>query len=489
MVAGVKPRILIVDDEPNVHYSFQRALANEFELVSAYGGEDAIAIVREQPVDAVLLDVRLLDAEGLDVLSRLRELRPALPVVVMSAYASTDMVIRATALAARDFLPKPVDVPALRRLLEELVPLEDEPRVAIVSAAGVGSLLGRSPVMLALYKHIGRAAASDATVLVTGESGTGKELVARTIHEHSARTTGPFVALNCAAIPAELLEAELFGHEKGAFTGASSERPGKFALAHGGTLLLDEIGEMALPLQAKLLRVLQSREVTPLGGSSTRTVDVRVIASTNADLEERVHAGTFRADLYYRLHVFRIEVPPLRARGEDILLLAHTFLQRESTRAGRRVAGFAPAAKEKLLAHTWPGNVRELENAIARACLHAPGNVVGAEDLQFAPDRPWCPTSRATPAAEGPEGVFFAALQQLVAHAPPRLYDHVEANLIRTALERTGGNQVRAAKLLGISRNVLRHRMQKYRLAEEHRAALGMPSPPPEDPVAPDPSR
>ncbi|GBD26611.1 Transcriptional regulatory protein ZraR [bacterium HR30] len=460
----MKPRILIVDDEPNVHYSFQRALAGEFEVRSAFGGEEALAIVEREAIDAALLDVRLLDGDGLDVLARLGALRPGLPVLMMSAYATTDIVIRSTALAARDFLLKPVDVPTLRRLLHEVVPQErrSEPPSEVVD--GVGKLIGRSPVMLELYKQIGRAAGTDATVLITGESGTGKELVARTIHEHSARSSGPFVALNCAAIPSELLEAELFGHEKGAFTGATVERPGKFALAHGGTLLLDEIGEMALPLQAKLLRVLQSREVTPLGGSSPRTFDVRVIAVTNADLEQRVRAGAFRADLYYRLHVFRIEVPPLRSRGTDVLLLAHVFLQRESERLGRNLTGFTAAAEEKLLRHLWPGNVRELENAVARACLHAPGSVVGENDLQLGLQGDNAGGVPSHGRSGSPEEALLDVLRGIAARAPKGLYELVEASIVRVALEHTGGNQVRAARLLGISRNVLRHRMQKYRL-------------------------
>lgn len=460
----MKPRVLIVDDEPNVHYSFQRALAGEFEVRSAFGGEEALSIVEREAIDAALLDVRLLDVDGLDVLARLRALRPRLPVLMMSAYASTDIVIRSTALAARDFLLKPVDVPTLRRLLRDVVAPESRDQSVPEAVEGVGKLIGRSAAMLELYKQIGRAAATDATVLITGESGTGKELVARTIHEHSARQSGPFVALNCAAIPSELLEAELFGYEKGAFTGATAQRVGKFALAHGGSLLLDEIGEMALALQAKLLRVLQSREVTPLGGNTARTFDVRVIAVTNADLEKRVREGLFRADLYYRLHVFRIEVPPLRAREGDVLLLGKVFLQREAQRLGRVLKGFTPAAEAKLLQHGWPGNVRELENAIARACLHARGSLVTGSDLQLGLETDHGSLRPRAPAESSPQDVLTEALRVVAAGEPERLYELVEASAVRVALERTGGNQVRAAQLLGISRNVLRHRMAKYRL-------------------------
>ncbi|GIW44693.1 MAG: sigma-54-dependent Fis family transcriptional regulator [Candidatus Binatia bacterium] len=475
----MKPRVLIVDDEPNVHYSFQRALAGEFDICSAYGGEEALAVIEQAAIDAVLLDVRLLDVDGLDVLAQLHQRWPALPVLVMSADASTDVVIRSTALAARDFLPKPVDVPRLRRLLREVVPPAQCGDTGTEVSYGVGQLIGRSAVMLELYKAIGRAAGTDATVLITGESGTGKELVARTIHEHSARKSGPLVALNCAAIPSELLEAELFGHEKGAFTGAFVERPGKFALAHGGTLLLDEIGEMPLPLQAKLLRVLQSREVTPLGGSQPRSFDVRVIALTNADLEQRVHRGSFRADLYYRLHVFRIEVPPLRHRGDDLLLLARVFLRRESERVGRRLSGFSQGAEEKLLRHNWPGNVRELENAVARACLHAPGNTIGPDDLLLGPETvtATCPADPASRVSA--EERLLQSLRALLRENPEQLYERVEAGVVRVALEHTHGNQVWAARLLGISRNVLRHRMQKYRLGSLLRTRVAGPQPRP----------
>jgi DNA-binding NtrC family response regulator len=463
----MKKRVLIVDDEPNLHYSFQRALDAEFEIRSAFDGEQALAIVEREPVDAILLDLKLPGLGGLEVLERVRAIRPEAAVFVMSAFATTETVIRATALSARDFIPKPVDVPSLRRMLREAMADAEGDRGGLEAPEGVAGLIGRSRVMLELYKQIGRAAAADATVLITGESGTGKELVARAIHHHGKRRDGPFVALNCAAIPAELLESELFGHERGAFTGATARRPGKFELAHGGTLLLDEVGDMAPPLQAKLLRVLQTREVTPLGGSEPRTFDVRVIASTNADLEGRVARGSFREDLYYRLNVCRIQVPPLRERGDDVLLLAETFLARESRRLARPLDGFAPDAERKLLDHSWPGNVRELENAIAQACLRARGSRVTAEDLVLGRIGPGCgepaePIATGTPSDD--RYGLAAALRRLAEALPGKVHDAVEETLYRTALEATGGNQVRAAKLLGVSRNVLRHRMAKYSL-------------------------
>ena len=287
-------RILIVDDERNVHYSFRRALEGSFEVVSAHDGEEALSKLAVEPADAVLLDVKLPRLGGLETLERIRDRHPDLPVIVMTAYGSVEAAIRSTALAARDYLLKPVDVPALKKLLDEILPTS--PAEALPAVPPEMPMVGRSRAMNDLFKLIGRAAAADTTVLVTGESGTGKELVARAIHDHSRRKGGPYVAINCAAIPETLLESELFGHERGAFTGADALRPGKFELAQRGTLILDEVGEMAPALQAKLLRVLQAREVTRLGGSAPLRLDVRVVVLTNADLETMVGSGTFRED-------------------------------------------------------------------------------------------------------------------------------------------------------------------------------------------------
>jgi DNA-binding NtrC family response regulator len=319
-------------------------------------------------------------------------------------------------------------------------------------------MVGRSRAMHDLFKLIGRAAAAETTVLVTGESGTGKELVARAIHDHGHRKNGPFVAINCAAIPENLLESELFGHERGAFTGAETLRAGKFELAHRGTLILDEIGEMAPALQAKLLRVLQARDVTRLGGSTALKLDVRVIILTNADLEAKVAAGTFREDLYYRLNVFRIQVPPLRAREDDVLLLANHFLARERMRQKRSIVGFAPEAEHSLSAHSWPGNVRELENAVAQACLKAKGDRITAADISLGP------SSRRDCALAGsdPASALGEALGEFLRVFPGQAYERVERILVEHALDATRGNQVQAARLLGVTRNVIRNRMAKH---------------------------
>jgi DNA-binding NtrC family response regulator len=452
-------KILVVDDERNVHYSFRRALEGAFEVLSAHDGEDALARLESERPDVVLLDLKLPRLGGLEVLERMHDRYPELPVVVMTAYGTVDTAIRSTALAARDYLLKPVDVPALKKLLDEILP--QSPVAGAVAAALAGAevhLVGRSRAMHDLFKLIGRAAAADTTVLVTGESGTGKELIARAIHEHGRRSRGPFVAINCAAIPENLLESELFGHERGAFTGADSTRRGKLELAHRGTLILDEIGEMAPSLQAKLLRVLQTREVPRLGGATPVRFDVRVIVLTNADLEERVARGTFREDLYYRLNVFRIRVPPLRERDDDVLLLAGHFLARERSRLKRPLAGFSVEAERAISTHAWPGNVRELENAIAQACIRAKGNAITIEDLALRqPGR-----LAAADDATGSASTLAHALDELLTASPGEVYERVERTLVERALATTQGNQVRAARLLGVTRNVIRNRMARH---------------------------
>ena len=445
-------RILIVDDERNVHYSFRRALEGSFEVISAHDGEEALSTLATEPADAVLLDVKLPRLGGLETLERLRDRHPDLPVIVMTAYGSVEAAIRSTALAARDYLQKPVDVPALKKLLDEILPTS--PAEALPAVSLEMPMVGRSRPMNDLFKLIGRAAAADTTVLVTGESGTGKELVARAIHDHSRRKGGPYVAFNCAAIPENLLEAELFGHERGAFTGADALRPGKFELAQRGTLILDEVGEMAPVLQAKLLRVLQAREVTRLGGSAPLLLDVRVVVLTNADLEAMVASGTFREDLYYRLNVLRIHLPPLREREDDVLLLAAHFLARERAQLKRTIVGFTPEAQRRLQLHSWPGNVRELHNAVAQACLRAKGDRIGAGDLSFG--------SVARRGASDPASALEDALVAVLGAFAGEAHERVERMLFGAALGLARGNQVHAARLLGVTRNVVRNRMGKH---------------------------
>jgi two-component system nitrogen regulation response regulator GlnG len=458
-------KILIVDDERNIHYSFRRALEGEYEIQSAYDGDEALECLERERPDVMLLDVRMPKRGGISTLEHVRDRYPQLPVVVMTAFGTAEMAIRATSLAAREYLLKPVDVPSLRKLLAEILPDGVSAAEPTVDGEHGVDLVGQSPSVQELGKLIGRAASADATVLITGETGTGKELIARAIHRHGKRHRAPLVAVNCAAIPDNLLESELFGHERGAFTGADAMRPGKFELASGGTLLLDEIGDMPASLQAKLLRVLQTGEVTRLGGSVPHRFDVRVIAITNADLEARVARGTFREDLYYRLNVLRVQVPPLRERGEDVLLIARNVLERERARLDRAPLGFTRDAEQRLRAHAWPGNVRELENVIAQACLRARGEWISGEEIIIrsvasASER----ESDTLAPAETPDTLLERALDVAVDAFAGRMLEQVERAAVAKALQRTGGNQVQAARVLGTTRNVIRHRITKYSL-------------------------
>ena len=454
LALGSMHRILIVDAD---HDSLRRALEGAFEVVSADDGEEAFRRLGAARVDVVLLDVRLPGLSGLETLERLRDRHPNLPVIVMTAYGNVETAIRSTALAARDYLLKPVDVPALKKLLDEILAHDAKETVVELTTPGGVQMIGKSRVRHDLFKLIGRAASADTTVLVTGESGPGKELIARAIHEHGSRKRGPYIAINCAAIPDSLLESELFGHERGAFTGAEAQRPGKFELAHRGTLILDEIGELAPGLQAKLLRVLQAHEVTRLGAATPLELDVRVIVLTNADLEAKVADGSFREDLYYRLNVLRIRVPPLRERDDDVLLLASHFLARERTRFKRSLAGFTADAERLLAAHSWPGNVRELENVIAQACVRAKGEGITADDLALGPS----PGKREIGVTD-PSAALVEALGDFLHAYAGEAYERLERMLVARALELTRGNQVRAARLLGVTRNVIRNRMAKH---------------------------
>ena len=460
-------KILVVDDERNVHYSFRRVLGGSYELLSAYSGQEALQQIEDPALRLVLMDVRMPGKDGLATLQELKQRRPDLPVIIMTAFVSAETAIRATTFDAEDYLEKPLDIERLKQLISETLQRsspamtdgEDIPdETAEALTAGGAALLGQSRAMQEVYKTIGKTAARDVTVLITGESGTGKELVARALKTYSRRDRGPFVALNCAAIPEPLLESELFGHERGAFSGATEARPGKFELAHSGTLFLDEIGDMPLVLQSKLLRVLQERELYRLGARAPRLVDVRIIAATNQALEELVQAGRFRQDLYYRLNVVRIKLPPLRERGDDIVLLAKRFLQRQADTQGPR--GFSEDACHALLDYAWPGNVRELENVIAQAVVRARGPVIRAEELALHDSQLHSAAREADPT--GPADVGLDALFEQ--HAG-RVSAVAEQLLVSKAIELTRHNQVQAARLLGISRNVLRERMKRYRLS------------------------
>jgi DNA-binding NtrC family response regulator len=502
-------RILIVDDEEQIHYAFRKILPDEATVLSALSGEEALAKLADGVPDLVIMDVRMAGLTGLATLQKMRERYPRLPIVIMTAYGTMQTAIEAMKLGAFEYLLKPFDIPRMQRVVTEALDSARAQRRGVMAGppaplaeTSADAILGISAAMQEVYKQIGRVAEKDITVLIRGESGTGKELVARAIFKNSRRASRPFVVVNCAAIPDTLLESELFGYERGAFTGAQARHAGRFEQADGGTIFLDEIGDLPLATQAKLLRVLQEGEVTPLGGGDTRHVDVRVICATNRDLLAMLRAGQFRDDLYYRLNVITIHLPPLRERREDTPVLAAYYVDRFARELGRPVRGLDPSALRAAEAYAWPGNVRELENTLKRAVLLAKGLLLTADDLRLgaeppvrlepgpmeerAPEAPTTagggsgeivPDAPGEPADGAPdsgieglgwEALLDRALAAVLARRPrEKLMPAVERVLITKALERTGGNQVQAARLLGISRNTLRSRMSKYGIRVE----------------------
>ena len=503
-------KLLLIDDEVDVQYSFRRIFdASDIELHTASSGEEGLRLIPKVKPDLVLSDIRMAGLNGLETLRRIRQLDPQLPVILMTAYGTTQTAIEAMKLGAYDYLLKPFDVPRLKQLVANALKAARDTRQTVALRPQLEQqdyelgVIGRSAPMQEVFKLIGQLAASDATALITGESGTGKELVARSIFQNSRRAKEPFMAINCAAIPENLLESELFGHEKGAFTGATAQRPGRFEQCHRGTLFLDEIGDMPPATQTKILRVLQNGTFERVGGNTTLQVDVRIIAATNKPLEEAVARKEFREDLFYRLNVVRVHMPPLRERQGDIRLLVDFFLRKISgTGAGSKTIG------EKTLAvlesYHWPGNVRELENVLRRAVVVSKGPALLESDLPaeiLQPTQTFRPatnaaipapvgntppvsaktTSPATePAPTAPETTLtdpaitgdirplalqlfrWARLQSGIKVLPA-----VERELVIEALKETQGNQVKAAKLLGITRATLRKRVDKFGIRRE----------------------
>lgn len=462
--------LLIVDDEPNIRYSLEMSLQSMFtEVVTAETAAAAVELVRTRRPDVVLLDVHLPDRLGLEAYRDMRRIDPRLPVVIITAFSTTQTAIEATKQGAFDYLVKPVELNVLHDTVRRALELSRLNKVAVSFDQGwlgkddVDPLIGRSPAMQTVYKAIGRVAPQDVTVLIQGESGTGKELVARAIYQHSRRNHLPFLAVNAAAIPDSLLESEMFGHEKGAFTGAERTRIGKFEQADGGTLFLDEIGDMSTATQAKLLRVLQERTFERVGGNETLTSDVRLIAATNQELEEAVEKGTFRRDLYYRLNVFIIRLPPLRERLEDLPLLVDFFIRTFNKELGRTIHRIDPETLRMLQRHSWPGNVRELQSAVKSAIVHASGDVLTSDCF---------PESCRTESEETDDANSAEDSSLNVAQLVDRLYDeghqdiyryvHAEADrlLIDAVLRKTQGNQLLAAEVLGISRTTLRAKLR-----------------------------
>ncbi|HBZ68720.1 MAG TPA: two-component system response regulator [Deltaproteobacteria bacterium] len=463
-----RARILVADDEASIRFVLREALgAGGHEVFDVDSGEAAIEALSSQgPFDIAFLDIRMPGPSGLELIDRIRALGAETAVVVITAQNTFENAVEAMKRGALDYLVKPFRLAEVSALVERALRTRDLEREVRQLRREVGAriapgdrLVGRSDALLEVFKTIGRVARSDVSVLITGESGTGKELVARAIHVASPRASGAFVAVNAAAIPRELLESELFGHERGAFTGAIEARAGRFREASGGTLFLDEIGDMPVELQAKLLRVLQSGEVTAVGGRRPEHVDVRIIAATHRDLDAEVKAGRFREDLLYRLRVVPIHLPPLRERPEDIPILAEHFVSRYSEEMGTGPRFLAEATLRHLSAYPWPGNVRELENAIKRALVLASSEVLTPEDFAFLETPVGEGRTRATLEQLMAEEARSALSESAARDLYPRLMERAERPLLVAVLEHTGWNQIRAAALLGINRNTLRKKI------------------------------
>jgi DNA-binding NtrC family response regulator len=468
--------LLLIDDDPAlIREQVQLAFpAPDHQVVVAETGAAGIASVLAAPPDAILLDLRLPDQSGLEVHEAIRAIDARIPVIFVTMTKTADAAIEAMKQGAFDYLPKPLDLEQMRRVVGEALEVAARMRSPVVLAQTPlnleveGAIFGSCPAMLETYKAIGRVAAQDVTVLITGESGTGKELVARAIYQHSARAKAPFFALNCAAIPDNLLESELFGHEKGAFTGADRRRIGRFEQCNGGTILLDEIGDMPIALQPKILRLLQAQTFERVGGSETIRTDVRVIAASHRDLKARVAEEKFRADLYYRLAVFTIHLPSLRERGDDLLMLVRHYLLRFSRQLGREVSEISAEALEQLRTYPWPGNIRELQSVLKQALLHASGTVLLPA---FLPKL--APLSPLSALDEPGIGLDLAAfirprLSPEMTNLYAETHDQVDRLLFTMALGYTRGNQRDAARLFGISRQTMRVKMRALGIQVTH---------------------
>jgi DNA-binding NtrC family response regulator len=448
-------RVLLVDDDENTCELLESTLPSRgFAVVSETSAEAALARLADEEFEAVITDIHMEGIDGIELCGRVRSLRPDLPVLMLTGHASIDAAVSALRAGAYDFITKPIDIellsPAITRAVQRhrLGAEVKRLRRALADSQGFGAIIGKSTPMRRVFDLVSRVADSEASVMVSGESGTGKELIARSIHERSPRAAGPFVALNCAAVPPSLIESELFGHLKGAFTDARNARDGLFVKANGGTLFLDEIGEMPLEMQPKLLRALQERTVRPVGGDKEVPFDARLVTATNRDLESEVEAGRFREDLLYRIDVVRVELPPLRMRGRDVLLLAQSFVEHFAAQSGRGVGEIDPAAAELLLNYDWPGNVRELENCIERAVTLTRLDRLTVADLP------------AKVRDHKPERVVLTGDES---DELPTL-DELERRYIAKVLRATAGNKSQAAKTLGLDRRTLYRRLDKHRL-------------------------
>jgi two-component system nitrogen regulation response regulator GlnG len=468
--------LLVVDDEANVLYSLAKSLQSDtLEVLTASTGRGGIELVEQRRPDVVILDVRLSDLSGLEVFDRIRQIDPRLPVIIITAFATTETAIEAMKRGAFEYLLKPIDFHQLREVVHRALELSRFRHVPAVfeDAEGVDSgdrIVGRCPAMQEVYKAIGRVAHQDVTVLITGESGTGKELVARALYHHSARSAATFLTINCAAIPETMLESELFGHERGAFTGAERRRIGKFEQAHQGTLFLDEIGDMSAATQAKVLRVLQEQRFERLGGNETIATDVRVLAATNKDLENEVAAGRFRRDLLYRLNGFTIHLPPLRERRDDLPLLIEHFVRLFGRTLQRNIRSVSPEVQRCLEEYNWPGNIRELQSVLKYAIIRSAGEILTLdclpENLRATPASP--PSVSAGDSAGLDVGLLTSNLLRAgETDIYRRVCLAVDRVVMETVLRHAKGNQVQASELLGISRTTLRAKLRALRMTVE----------------------
>jgi len=457
MTSTKTAKILIVDDDPG-HLASVKMIVRSwgYKVDTAEDGDVGVDMVKSEPVDLILMDVRMTNMSGIEALKEIKAYNPAIPVIIMTAYSSVGSAVEALKAGAYDYLIKPLDFEVLKLTIErasEHAGLKEENRALkahLRKDYDMANIIGRSPSMIKLLEMMSMIAPSEATVLITGESGTGKELIARSLHFNSPRREKSLVVVNCAAITETLLESELFGHEKGSFTGADKRREGRFKLADRGTIFLDEIGEMSPTMQAKLLRVLQEKEIQRVGGEETIHVDVRVIAATNRNMEAEVARGRFREDLFYRLNVMPLNVPPLRERREDIPLLAQHFMTKFAEKNRKTVKGFVPLAMDMLINYEWPGNVRELENAIERAVILLTGEHIAEQQLPLNitekyPDltEPTIPETRVT------DGL--------------RSLEEIEREAIMETLKASGGNKAETARRLGITRKTLHNKLKNYK--------------------------
>lgn len=455
-----KGRVLIVDDDPDLAELVAHGLTHHgLDTVVCASAEQAFGVLESSSADVIVTDVNMPGMSGIEFCERIVANRPEIPVLVMTAYASLETAISAIRAGAEDYVIKPLQVDALALRLNRVIQaraLQTEVsrlRRVLEKSERFDKLLGSSPPMQKLYDLMHRVLDSDASVLITGESGTGKEVAARALHHQGNRQNGPFVAINCSAVPEHLLESELFGHAKGAFTDARSDRAGLFARADTGTLFLDELGEMPIALQPKLLRALQERTIRPVGSDREQPIDVRIIAATNRDLESAVADKSFREDLFFRINVINIELPPLRARGRDILVLAQAFIDSVSSRANKNVQGLSPTAAEKLLAYSWPGNVRELRNCVERAIALARYEQISVDDL--------------------PEKIrnYRRSHVLVTSDDPTELVpmEEVERRYITRVMEAVNGNKTMAAKVLGFDRKTLYRKLDRYSIVYQPR--------------------